>query len=112
MGLVETRLGARLFQEDVDRSRGLRTVIEVVVVIGMVVFGGHLHGIVRHGVAPSAVNTAGRVFQAGTSYPDIVCILLYGKDRLYVALYARGSHCGRYSLIQGLGIPAQFLILI
>lgn len=81
-----------------------------VVVIGMVVFGGHLHGVVRHGVAPSAVDTAGRVFQAGTSYPDIVCILLYGKDRLYVALYARGSQCGRYSLIQGLGIPAQFLI--
>lgn len=49
-------------------------VIEVVVVIGMVVFGGHLHGVVRHGVAPRAVDTAGRVFQAGTSYPDIVCI--------------------------------------
>lgn len=62
-----------------------------VVVIGIVVFGGHLHGVVRHGVAPSAVDTAGRVFPAGTSYLDIVCILLYGKDRLYVALCARGG---------------------
>lgn len=52
-----------------------------VVVNGMVVFDGHLHGVVRHGVAPSAVDTAGRVFQTGTSYPDIVCILLYVQAR-------------------------------
>lgn len=84
-----------------------------VVVIGMVVFGGHLHGVVRHGVAPRAVDTAGRVFQAGTSYPDIVCILLYGKDRLYVALYARGSQSKmRLYSFKGLAFQRSSLLLL
>lgn len=60
-----------------------------VVVIGMVVFGRHLHGVVRHGVAPSAVDTAGRVFQAGTSYPDIVCISFSTARTVFMLPFTR-----------------------